>query len=939
MASAHSQTYALPLDNFPRHAHHYSHSLLPERPASSRPITNDSAPGALKKARSHGSLNPPSPLYDSGAPQTLDPLDTTHLAPPMGRPKLRPRGESDLGRPASPPTRRAVDDYGFPRQAEPLPDDTLTQVLTGLLVPLPYVLAPFAYGAPSSHPENDTHSDSPVDRLRAAVSDDSPASTTSSSRAPAILQACALASGTLLLTALIARSRPSAQVLDRRKLFGGSGRLGKESFSGGRLQQIASRVLGVGLPFYAAAQLGGVRTGVVLLAAITSGLCAAEAPRRRPVTALRWLLSDKRLLAGYLMLGILCDALGFGAPTGLVQLATGYLALAVSILVLPPPLPMTWSVPASPPQTTLNSGMTNGLSPVVESPEKAAPVYHLPQVTASTLVASPEDVTTTFLSGTALMALTLVTSNLISHTSLTRSTIVFSLLASFAAACLYSFGRPSALRSTHKVGVAAGCAVGAVAGFLNHFDSWVTQMVELGFLFLTYGVSRFEKGLNMSTSHSHHHHHHHGPHAHDKHSRLTGILLKQCEPGSLVHSILVEKDSRRIAYFGCLNLAFMLVQAFYGFVTGSLGLLTDSIHMFFDCAGLAVGLIAAVMSKWPASARFPYGYGKVDTLSGFGNGIFLILVSFEIILDAFERLWEGHELRRLDELLVVSILGLLINFVGLFAMGHAHAHGHSHGGHDHHHHGDENMHGIFLHILADALGSVAVIISTLLTKWNGWNGWDPLASCIIALLIFFSALPLTYNAGMRLLLCNPQEVEDQLKDTLRDINSINGVVSYSAPRFWLEDIGAAHERGHGDHDHEDECHSHGHDHGHGSHDGHTHGHHAHSHSNVSNCSDHAHSHSHSHSPSPSHDHHHHHGHSHVHSHSHSHSHTHDHDHAVSQKILGVMHVVAARTADTADVQERTEAFLKQRHLDSVLVHVEKEGEGAERCWCGGVAGF
>lgn len=68
----------------------------------------------------------------------------------------------------------------------------------------------------------------------------------------------------------------------------------------------------------------------------------------------------------------------------------------------------------------------------------------------------------------------------------------------------------------------------------------------------------------------------------------------------------------------------MAVQFFYGFVTGSLGLLTDSIHMLFDCAGLAVGLIAAVMSKWPPNARFPYGYGKIDTLSGFANGIFLM---------------------------------------------------------------------------------------------------------------------------------------------------------------------------------------------------------------------------------------------------------------------------------------------------------------------------
>mgnify|MGYP001940400844 CR=1 FL=1 len=73
-----------------------------------------------------------------------------------------------------------------------------------------------------------------------------------------------------------------------------------------------------------------------------------------------------------------------------------------------------------------------------------------------------------------------------------------------------------------------------------------------------------------------------------------------------------------------LNLAFMMVQFFYGFVSGSLGLLTDSIHMLFDCAGLAVGLAAAVMSKWRPNPRFPYGYGKIDTLSGFANGVFLL---------------------------------------------------------------------------------------------------------------------------------------------------------------------------------------------------------------------------------------------------------------------------------------------------------------------------
>lgn len=68
----------------------------------------------------------------------------------------------------------------------------------------------------------------------------------------------------------------------------------------------------------------------------------------------------------------------------------------------------------------------------------------------------------------------------------------------------------------------------------------------------------------------------------------------------------------------------MTIQAFYGFLTDSLGLLSDSIHMFFDCLALALGLFAAVSSKWPSSERFPYGFSKIESLSGFGNGVFLM---------------------------------------------------------------------------------------------------------------------------------------------------------------------------------------------------------------------------------------------------------------------------------------------------------------------------
>ncbi|ODQ64891.1 cation efflux protein [Nadsonia fulvescens var. elongata DSM 6958] len=137
-------------------------------------------------------------------------------------------------------------------------------------------------------------------------------------------------------------------------------------------------------------------------------------------------------------------------------------------------------------------------------------------------------------------------------------------------------------------------------------------------------------------------------------------------------------------------------------------------------------------------------------------------------------------------------MGLAVNLVGIFAFNHGHSHegggcghGHSHGGHDHDHH-NENMYGIFLHIIADTLGSAGVIFSTLMIRYFGWHGFDPLASIFIAVLIFGSTVPLISSAASTLLLSLSGNQEYLLRDVLNDISVMNGVAAYSVPRFWAD---------------------------------------------------------------------------------------------------------------------------------------------------------
>lgn len=116
---------------------------------------------------------------------------------------------------------------------------------------------------------------------------------------------------------------------------------------------------------------------------------------------------------------------------------------------------------------------------------------------------------------------------------------------------------------------------------------------------------------------------------------------------------------------------------------------------------------------------------------------------------------------------------------------HSHSHASEVAPHHHHSHGNENMHGIYLHILADTLGSAAVVVSTILIHFYGWSGFDPLASCIIAILIFASAIPLVKSSAKTLLFTVPEDTEFDLREALAGISALKGVIGYAAPKFWL----------------------------------------------------------------------------------------------------------------------------------------------------------
>jgi len=622
--------------------------------------------------------------------------------------------------------------------------------------------------------------------------------------------------------------------MDKRRSFSGRNSIGgASSTSLGSLKNIFSRMLRVGLPFLAMVEIGGMRTGFILLTALAGGiLCPESTPAlQKQESSWRRALRMRRWTCAFFVLSLVIDLLWLKPGHEVESTIRGYIALTKSLFLLPFPIPTSSRV-GSIGNLSRTASIANMDMPPLSAIERGAPpparISTLPP--SSVLISSAQDVRSTLVSGGLLAIITLFLTMVFSiglAPSMSSMLIYIMSIASAAALCVLA--KPQSLQSSRKLGLALGLAFcivfGVAAGTLSkRLIIWMMALAALayGAVRLDISTSDQEKKLTPHRQSAHKHPHRHINRADA--SGFTNLLLRTFQNWPLVYGILSDAESRKIVYFMLINFAFMFVQTFYALLSGSLGLLSDSIHMFFDCVGLLAGLVASVMSKWPPSAQFPYGYGKVETLSGLGNGIFLMIISVEIIWESFERFVEGVELNRINELLAVSVAGLVVNLIGLVFIGHAH-HGHGHG-HDHHHHGsnekhshshgngqapeihiegvaasvvsnpldvahhshsNENMAGIYLHILADTMGSVAVIISTLLTSYSGWSGWDPIASCVIAILIILASIPLVTSSAHKLLLTVSSEIEYSLRNTLQELSTLRGVVGYTVPRFWLDD--------------------------------------------------------------------------------------------------------------------------------------------------------
>lgn len=205
-----------------------------------------------------------------------------------------------------------------------------------------------------------------------------------------------------------------------------------------------------------------------------------------------------------------------------------------------------------------------------------------------------------------------------------------------------------------------------------------------------------------------------------------------------------------------LNLAFVGIEAFYGWRVNSLALLADAGHNLSDVAGLALAWGGALAIRLVPDARHTYGWKRATILAAFANALLLLVAMGGLAWEAIGRLMSGEV--SLQEqgmtIMVVAGIGIVINTATalLFMRGREH---------------DLNIRGAFLHMAADALVSAGVVVAGALTLWQGWTWLDPMVSLGIAAVILWSTWDL-FKQSLHMLFdgvpahIDPQAVHDCL---------------------------------------------------------------------------------------------------------------------------------------------------------------------------------
>ena len=237
------------------------------------------------------------------------------------------------------------------------------------------------------------------------------------------------------------------------------------------------------------------------------------------------------------------------------------------------------------------------------------------------------------------------------------------------------------------------------------------------------------------------------------------------------HHVDLEAGDRRVFAAIAVNMGLTVAQIVGGIVSGSLALIADALHNFSDAISLIIAFGARKIARRPRDAEMTFGYGRLEVVAALINYTTLIVIGLYLLYEAAMRFADPQPV---EGWLIVIIAGIAL-IVDAVTAALTYAMSKS----------SVNIRAAFLHNVADALGSVAVIVAGTLILLYDWRLIDPLVTVLIAGYILWQSFREIGPVIRILMLGSPPEIEtDAVLDTVR---GIDGVMGIHHAHFWQMD--------------------------------------------------------------------------------------------------------------------------------------------------------
>ncbi|MBO0934438.1 cation diffusion facilitator family transporter [Fibrella aquatilis] len=234
------------------------------------------------------------------------------------------------------------------------------------------------------------------------------------------------------------------------------------------------------------------------------------------------------------------------------------------------------------------------------------------------------------------------------------------------------------------------------------------------------------------------------------------------------HTPVITSVSRTLIIGAVLNIVYVVVEFGMGFYTQSLALMADAGHNLSDVAGLLLSLLAFRLAKVKSSRTFTYGLRKSTVLASLANAVLLLVAVGGILLESVQRFRHPEPVAG-GIVAWVAALGIVVNAASALLFFRQKDH-------------DLNMRGAYLHLLSDALVSVAVVVSGVVIGYTGWFWLDPAMGLIVALVILVGTWRLLTDS-LRLSL-DGVPVNINLADVQAEIAGVAGVEKVHHVHIW-----------------------------------------------------------------------------------------------------------------------------------------------------------